>query len=408
MSSPSRPSVSSEPALVPSVAASALPPLVDAAFLRVLLAQLAIGFGFSLYFLLPKYLATELGAEPSTIGSVTAIGLAAVVAASPLMGLALDRFGRRKPMLLGGLVVALTSLGMMTVSSVGPWLYFLRIVQGIGFGLAFNAAAVIVVDLSPPARIGQAMGLLGVASLITNAVAPALGESIALGWGWRPVFLLAASTGLAVMAFSYSLPSVAVVRSAASAPVIEPSPAGVWYAAGVAGAAFGTLITYAQGYALELGARRVAGYFIGYTLGALIVRILLGGTVDRMGRRRVAQLSLAAYGVVLLLTADLRPALLGLFGFGFGVAHGFTYPALAALVAEGSSAARRGRALTAFNAAFNAGAGLAMLGCGWLARVEGYRFVFALVGAITLVSVASLAAPARRVAASLAPPDSPP
>jgi MFS family permease len=380
---------------------------VNASFLRVLIAQLAIGFGFSIYFLLPKYLATELGAEPSTVGTVTATGLAAAVAASPLMGFALDRYGRSRPMLFGGFAILLTSLGMMTVSSVGPWLYFLRIVQGVGFGLAFNAAAVIVADLSPPERLGQAMGLLGVASLVTNAVAPALGESIALTWGWGPVFLLAATMGAAVMAFSFSLPSLPQ-RTLANAPLVEPSAAGVWYAAAVAGAAFGTLITFAQGYALELGAQRVASYFIGYTLGALIVRVAFGGAVDRIGRRRVAQVALAAYGVVLLLTTDLRPSLLGLFGFGFGVAHGFTYPALAALVAEGSSAARRGRALTAFNAAFNAGAGIAMLGCGWLARVEGYRFVFALVGVITLVSVAALGAPTRRVAPSLAPPDSHP
>ena len=409
MSSPSRlrgPSPELSPA--PSAASSALPPLVNAAFLRVLIAQLSIGFGFSIYFLLPKYLATELGAEPSTVGMVTATGLAAAVVASPLMGAALDRFGRQRPMLVGGLAIALTSFGMLTVTSVGPWLYFLRIVQGMGFALAFNAAAVIVTDLSPPERIGQAMGLLGVASLVTNAVAPALGESIALAWGWSPVFLLAAAMGIAVMAFSFSLPSLPPRLSAPNAPAIEPSAAGVWYAAGITGAAFGTLITFAQGYALELGAERVASYFIGYTLGALIVRVGFGGSVDRMGRRRVAQFALAAYGVVLLLTADLRPSLLGLFGFGFGIAHGFTYPALAALAAEGSSVAKRGRSIAAFNAAFNAGAGIAMLGCGWLARVEGYRFVFALVGVITLLSVSALAAPARRVAQSLAPPDSHP
>jgi MFS family permease len=324
------------------------------------------------------------------------------------MGVALDRFGRRKPMLVGGLAVLLTSLGMLTVSSVGPWLYVLRTVQGVGFALAFNASAVIVADLSPPERLGQAMGLLGVASLTTNAVAPALGESIAHAWGWHPVFLLAATMGAAVMACSLSLPSIPR-HSALIEPAVLPSASGVWYAAAVTGAAFGTLITFAQGFALELGAERVSGYFIGYTLGAMIVRVALGGSVDRMGRRRVAQFALAAYGIVLMLTADLRPSLLGLFGFGFGVAHGFTYPALAALVAEGSTAARRGRALTAFNAAFNGGAGIAMLGCGWLARVEGYPFVFVLVGIITLVSsLAALGAPTRRVVQTLAPPDSHP
>ena len=54
MSSPSEPiASSSEPRLSLGEPSSALPPLVNAAFLRVLLAQVSIGFGFSLYFLLP-------------------------------------------------------------------------------------------------------------------------------------------------------------------------------------------------------------------------------------------------------------------------------------------------------------------------------------------------------------------
>ena len=311
-------------------------------------------------------------------------------------------------MLVAGFIILLSSLGMLSVSSVGPWLYFLRILQGLGFATAFNAATVIVADLSPPARMGQAMGLLGVASLTTNAVAPALGEGIAHAWGWRPVFALAASLGAATMLCSFTLPSVSRKLALSTPSAVDSSVPGVWYAAAINGAAFGTLITFAQGFALELGAKRVAGYFVGYTVGALVVRIGLGGAVDRMGRRRVAQFALAGYGLVLLLTTQLQLPLLALFGLGFGVAHGFTYPALAALVAEGSSAVRRGRALTAFNGAFNGGAGLAMVGGGWLAREAGYRFVFALVGAITLVSVTALAAPVRRLARSLAPPDSQP
>ena len=411
MSSPSQPTPSaSSSELRRSLGepSPALPPLVNAAFLRVLLAQVAIGFGFSLYFLLPKYLVTELHAEPSVVGTVTATPLVAAVLASPLMGFALDRFGRKRPMLVAGFIILLSSLGMLSVSSVGPWLHFLRILQGLGFAMAFNAATVIVADLSPPARMGQAMGLLGVASLTTNAVAPALGEGIAHAWGWRPVFALAASLGAATMLCSFTLPSVSRKLALSTPSAVDSSVPGVWYAAAINGAAFGTLITFAQGFALELGAKRVAGYFVGYTVGALVVRIGLGGAVDRMGRRRVAQFALAGYGLVLLLTTQLQLPLLALFGLGFGVAHGFTYPALAALVAEGSSAVRRGRALTAFNGAFNGGAGLAMVGGGWLAREAGYRFVFALVGAITLVSVTALAAPVRRLARSLAPPDSQP
>lgn len=376
------------------------------AFARVLLAQLAIGFGFSIYFLLPKYLATELHADATSIGNVGATGLAAAVATTPLMGTLLDRYGRRLPMAASAALVIAGSLGMLRVHEIGVVLYLLRIVQGIGFGLGFNAAAAYVADIAPAGRLGQAMGLLGAASLLTNALAPALFESVAVKWGWAPVFSAASATGILTCLVSLVLPEPDTSRNVATA--LAPSNAStarLGYASWVTGAAFGTLITFTQPFALSRGAERVSTYLIGYTLGALLVRIVLGNFADRVGRLRVARWSLFGYGAVALLTAFLEPSLLLVLGFGFGLAHGFLYPSLAALVAEGVASERRGRALANFNAAFNSGAGLSLLGGGWVARGAGYPALFALVGCVTITSVLSLSAPSVNL---LAPPESRP
>lgn len=376
-------------------------------FVRVMGAQLAIGFGFSLYFLLPKYLATELHAGPTTIGTVMSMSLAAAVATTPMMGALLDRFGRRLPMALSGLLVVAASLGMLRVHEVGATLYALRLVQGIGFALGFNAAAALVADIAPFGRLGQAMGLLGTASLITNAVAPALFESVAARWGWAPVFAAASATGLITLLLTFSLPRPAAQSFSTSTPVAAPSlTSSRLNAATLAnGAAFGTLISFTQPFALARGAERVSTYLVGYTLGALVVRIALGSLADRIGRQRVAQWALFAYGAVALLTSLLEPGLLLPLGVLFGAAHGFLYPALAALAADGASPERRGRSLANLNAAFNSGAGLAMLGGGWVAHAAGYPVLFGLVGFITLTSVLSLSASPAKL---LLPPESKP
>lgn len=393
---PSSPESRPEAALL--TAQPARTPLIDAIFLRVLATQVAVGFGFSLFFLLPKYLATELAATPSTIGAVAAVGLCAVVVASPAVGWALDRFGRRTPALLGAFLVFASSLGMTTVHEVGAWLYVLRIVQGFGFALGFNAAVASVADRAPSDRLGQAIGLLGVASLATNAVAPTLGEWLAHVHGWNSVFLVAAATGLATMLIVRSLPDTIPVEKTQERSASPRLDRAVLSIALVNGAAFGTLITFTQAFALERGAERVAGYFLGYTLGALVVRLALGGAADRIGRRRVAIGSLVGYGLVALATSKLNPGWLELFGLGFGITHGFLYPALAALVVEQSSPARRGRDLTAFNAAFYLGSALALFGGGWLARAAGYPLLFALMGAITVASGILFAFTKRRTA----------
>ena len=79
-----------------------------------------------------------------------------------------------------------------------------------------------------------------------------------------------------------------------------------------------------------------------------------------------------------------------------GAAHGLLYPSLAAIVAERSAVARRGRALTAFNAAFNTGCGLSLLSSGSIAARWGYPSVFLLVGVVTLASVTLLSGSAVR------------
>jgi MFS family permease len=392
----SSPPSSPEPSVL--VPACVQHPLIDAFFLRVLAVQVAVGFGFSTYFLLPKYLATELSAGPSTIGAVTAVGLCAVVLAAPVVGWALDRFGRRTPALLGAFLVFASSLAMTTVHEIGAWLYFIRVVQGLGFALGFNAASASVADRAPAERLGQAIGLLGVASLATNAVAPALGETLAHAYGWDSVFVMAAATGLVTLALSPALPGRPSLTKAQNEAVDRALDPRLLAVALVNGAIFGTLITFTQSFALERGAERVAGYFLGYTLGALVVRLALGGAADRFGRRRVAVGALFGYGLVALATADLNLRWLALLGVGFGVTHGFLYPAVAALVVEESIPGRRGRDLTYFNAAFNLGAGAALFGCGWLARAVGYPPVFILMGSITLISAVLFALSKRRPA----------
>lgn len=396
MESPSR----SSPLAVPradnpsvGVSAAASPGVFTPEFSRLLLVQLSFGLSFSTYFLLPKYLTTVFHASATTIGAAAATPLVAGVLASPGIGYALDRFGRRSSVLVGALVGASTSFGISALSDVGVAFFVLRAVQGIGFALVFNGAVALAADRAPAARLGYAMGLLGSASLVTNAIGPTIAEHAADVFGWSLVF--ATTAVMSVLTFVLAL-GITETRREPSLGDGARGPQRLRFgaAAAIMGAAFGTLVTFTQPLALSLGAERVAGFFLGYTVAALLVRLGLGSAADRFGRVRVSRLSLVFYGIVTMSTAFLQPNLLELYGLGFGVAHGLLYPALAALVAEHSPASHRGRSLTNFNASFNAGCGLSLVGCGMLAETTGYPVVFLGVGLLTTLSVALLRNPA--------------
>ena len=135
---------------------------------------------------------------------------------------------------------------------------------------------------------------------------------------------------------------------------------------GAAGAGFGVMFTFTQPFALALGARQVSGFFVGYTLCALVRALcrFLGALADSLGRRRVAFGALVLYGLVVCMTSQLRPGLLFLAGAGLGLAHGLLYPAINALAAEGVPRARRGAVMSYFSACFYGGFALWALAAG--------------------------------------------
>jgi hypothetical protein len=76
---------------------------VSAQVVRILLVQIVFGFGWSLYLLVPKFLATELHAGPEIIGSFSAASGIAGLLTVPFAAGGLDRFGRLVFFRLGAL-----------------------------------------------------------------------------------------------------------------------------------------------------------------------------------------------------------------------------------------------------------------------------------------------------------------
>ena len=179
--------------------------LLTPGFTKLLVAQACFGYAFSNYFLLPKFLVTELGAGPAEIGQVAAFYGLFVVVFLPAMGVLVDRFGRRDFLTAGALLMAVASFAFTGVDRIGPLLYLLRAVQGVAFAMAFVAGATLAVDEAPPERLGQAIGLFGLTFLAMNAIAPAAAEEIAVRVGWPATFLTAAVFALVSAALSRRL-----------------------------------------------------------------------------------------------------------------------------------------------------------------------------------------------------------
>jgi MFS family permease len=405
---------------------SAQPPLWTKAFVTVVTTQMAFGYASSVFVLLPKYLSTELHATASDIGHVVAVtGLAAVLAI-PFVGAAIDRFGRKPLVILGCVLTAIYAFGWLGVHRMSPLMFALQGLGGIAFMIAFNAAGTLIADQAPTERLGQAIGIFGASNMVMSAVAPAVGELLAADVGWHVTFALAGGVALFALALAQRIEETAP-RLIARAPVdpelgsegnADASPtarlnvdsippmsgalglqatfalvrrqAPLSFAMATCGAGYGAVSTFYQPFVIAQGAQHVSGFFIGFTIAAVAVRMVFGSLPDRLGRRRVALGSYTGFATMVLVMTQLTPDLLFVFGFFFGCAHGVFYPALSALCVEQARPSERGRVMTLVMGSFRMGNVVSAVLLGWVAEAYGYTPVFVLASLGCWFGVAAL------------------
>jgi len=372
-------------------------PLFTPPFLRLLAMQAAYGFSFSMFFLLPKYLAST-GEPAARIGFVMAgFGVACILTIPFLRGI-VETLGRRGTLIAANLLLATAAALFGLFDRPGLLAIPLRASEGVTWTLMFSTAMALTAELAPPQRLAQAIGLAGGASLVMNALAPAIGEPLADHLGYRSVFFVAALAAVGAAVLARRLPNAHAAlpaRPSAAAnrhpppgetdvpgPARRPGQVAIYTVFGAAGLAFGCLFAFLAPFALDSGVHAVRAFFIGYTSAAITVRVLGGRLSDRLGHRAVATASLLLYGGAVASAGVLAPFHLGVLGLAFGTAHGAAYPALMALLVQGTPIGRRPRALGIANGAMSLGIS-AVAPAGVVAARFGYPALFALVGGLT-------------------------
>src|SRR6266850_1986719 len=180
------------------------PILADKAFVRATITNFFFFFSLNCFILLPLYI-EGIGGTEVEIGIVMGVYNAVGILCQPLVGPLVDAFGRRRFMLIGAGLVTLAALLATAAPSI-PMLAFVRALQGVGFSAFFVANYSYVLDLTPPAHRGWALGIYGVAGLVATAVAPLIGEGMVRRMGFRPLFFLATAMAIVAAGYVWSLP----------------------------------------------------------------------------------------------------------------------------------------------------------------------------------------------------------
>ncbi|HEY2637245.1 MAG TPA: Bcr/CflA family multidrug efflux MFS transporter [Solirubrobacteraceae bacterium] len=146
-------------------------------------------------------LARDLGTSPSAVQLTLTACLAGLAFGQVLAGPLSDRLGRRRPLLCGIALYAVTSALCATAPSVAV-LTGLRLLQGFAGAAGIVIARAVVRDLHSGAAAARFFSTLMLVNGIAPILAPVLGAQLLKVTSWRGVFIVLAVVGALLLAMT--------------------------------------------------------------------------------------------------------------------------------------------------------------------------------------------------------------
>lgn len=312
--------------------------------------------------------ARTLGATGTLVGVVVAAYSIANLVGNLAAGAILDRWGRKKPLLVGLLATALALLGY-ALSETPLQLVVVRALHGLTAAILTPGAFAILGDSARSGQRARVMGISGAFIAVAAMIGPLLAGIVRDKQGPETVFLLSATIMLgAFFVFWYSVRKLVRIPEEILRQDDATSKAAFWrlprlvtsYLAALAlTVGLGTLVTHLPIVLAERGesATRTGLTFTAFAVVAMIAMASpLSRVSDKFGRLMPMMAGLASVSTGMLVLWASRGFLGAMLGMGiFGLGFGVLFPAMTALAAESVQWYQRGKAFGVFFAVFSVG-----------------------------------------------------
>lgn len=376
--------------------------LVTPAFVKLAVADLAYFTAAGLAILvLPLYVTGPV--ESSTAGAGLAFGAFAVSALllRPVAGRLTDELGRR-PLLIGGAVLAAACLAGIAYTDSLAIVVALRLLSGVAEAAFFVASFAALADLAPPSRMGEAVSYNSLGLYLGIAFGPLLGDVMVRTWGFAAAWHGAAALSLVAALVVLTIGETRAPRTAADGPsrfVHWPAvPAALGFLTSIV--AMGGFLAFVALHAGEVGMARTGLPLTLYGLVVVVCRVAFARVPDRFPPLKLGAAALAMMATGLVLIA-LWPAPLGIVTGAIVLALGVTFstPAFFAAVFATAGPNERGAASGTASACIDIGLGGGPIMLGLVAAAGGIPVAFAVGAAVAVAGGVWTLSLARRAAA---------
>lgn len=281
-------------------------------------------------------------------------------------------------------------LGCLLVAIIGyafsqniTMLILCRLIHGLGWGIATTIAATIAAASLPEKKLGSGIGIFGLASCISNAVAPNLGLALTDGGQYMPMFVVAACMPLCGIVLNHFMRLSTQGKKAMTKRAFRIAdcfsvrcliPMSMVLLLSISVASVSNFLAL---YAEDLQVAGIGMFFTLYAVALFVSKPLSGRAADHFGFGAViyacAGLMLAAF-VLICCAASLGTFLAAAVLYGIG--YGGIQPALQAWSFKLETPERRGVASSTFFIGLDAGTGIGASVAGVAAQYFGYRNMY--------------------------------
>jgi ACS family hexuronate transporter-like MFS transporter len=271
----------------------------------LLVALLSANFGVvffdrNVFSYLTSFIQPDLDLSNFQIGNIASAFSFAWAIAGLCVGSLVDRFGRRKPMLVSATVAFSMASVLSGYASGFAWLLGARLLMGIAEGGIMPITQTLIAAEVPHQRRGLAQGItqnFG-ANLLANTLGPVIIVWMAIRYGWRNAFFLAALPGIVMALLIGALvrepevlaPASSLRRGGFAAAIADRSMLLCIAISTLLVAYLMVLFTFTPLYLVQVRGfdqRHMSWIMSSYGVASMAVAFLVPGSSDRFGRKPV-------------------------------------------------------------------------------------------------------------------------
>jgi MFS family permease len=337
------------------------------------------------------------GGNNFLVGMTTFIyGIAAMIC-RPYAGYAADTYNRKNVLLFSVLLEAVVSVGYVFSNSIFLTLA-LRIPSGIGLAFTTTTLMSTVADVLPLKRMGEGMGIFGLAQVFSMVIAPGIGFFLIGQVGYKPALSICAVAMIIALVFIVLLEDIDKTKQIVKNKVkfklnrnslfaVEAIVPAIITACNVA--VYNIISSF---IGLHAGASNLTStiglFFTVYGITLFITRPLFG----RISDQRSATLffipgSISIIIALILISQGTTMAFFLVAGFLFSIGHGSLQPVLQSVCVKLVTPERRGIASTTYYLGMDVGGTLGPLLGGVIAMMTSYQNLFLIVTFIPIFAL---------------------